>query len=590
MTHSFSHTLVRRLFATMFSRVGLSVAIILVIASFFRLYRLGEIPRGLNRDEASLGYTAYSLLTTGMDEHGVAHPINIQSFGDWKLPLYVYTTIPVIQIFGLSAWSVRLPSALAGIVIVILSMMLTRLLIETQHSSRLKFWLPILVGLLMAVNPWAIHVSRIAYEANLTYAYVLLGFVTLLMGFQRHLSKELFLQRRLVWMFSAAALCFGLSVFGYHAFQLFTPLMGVVILILWRQQLLQLWTTHKGVFVLSAAIIGVLFSALLFAKTGSANGVKFGGINAFEQSRYADALFTQRQIVGELHPLLAKLYVNRITISAATLVHHTLSLWNPTYLFLESGSHGSHSLVDVASFYPIESMFIAIGFWWFFRERKRWQGFILVWIVVASIAPIITIEPTHPIRFLPALFPLVVLSAYGVYRLAQLLATTFPLRVLQIVMIGVMGYSVFQFVVYYFVIFPIRDVDRWPWQMEPIVDEVQKIDATSPVFMQGESSSPYIYFLFHAPASFAIHDGDIEYFPATDEGFVHVSRLKNIRFGKIDWEAFRSSSINQYAVLETKEVPAFVFEDDRFSIIREWESEYATTHWYLIAFTPESAQ
>ncbi|MDP2918230.1 MAG: glycosyl transferase, partial [bacterium] len=51
---------------------------------FIRFWRFGEIPPGLNRDEASIGYTAYSLLKSGADEYGRPWPLSIQSFGDWK--------------------------------------------------------------------------------------------------------------------------------------------------------------------------------------------------------------------------------------------------------------------------------------------------------------------------------------------------------------------------------------------------------------------------------------------------------------------------------------------------------------------------
>lgn len=88
---------------------------LLVIGLFLRLWMFGEIPPGLNRDEASIGYTAWSILKTGRDEYGNFLPLSLRSFGDWKLPGYTYITIPFIAIFDLKDWVVRLPSALAGI-------------------------------------------------------------------------------------------------------------------------------------------------------------------------------------------------------------------------------------------------------------------------------------------------------------------------------------------------------------------------------------------------------------------------------------------------------------------------------------------
>src|SRR5690242_17248270 len=94
--------------------------LILLIASVLRLYSLSSIPGSLNQDEAALGYNAYSLVTTGADEHGKFLPFTLQSFGDGKLPVYSYITIPSILLFGLNEFSTRLPSALSGIISVFL--------------------------------------------------------------------------------------------------------------------------------------------------------------------------------------------------------------------------------------------------------------------------------------------------------------------------------------------------------------------------------------------------------------------------------------------------------------------------------------
>ena len=88
---------------------------IVIFASFLRLYKLGEVPGSLDWDEASLGWNAYSLFKTGTDEYGKALPVSIRSFNDFKPPLYVYAAIPTTAIFGLNEFSVRLPSAIAGI-------------------------------------------------------------------------------------------------------------------------------------------------------------------------------------------------------------------------------------------------------------------------------------------------------------------------------------------------------------------------------------------------------------------------------------------------------------------------------------------
>src|SRR3989339_382010 len=86
-----------------------------LIGAFFRFYKLGETPVGLYVDEASLGYNAYSVYKTGLDEYGKWLPVMFRSFSTFQSPIYSYLLIPVIHFLDLSIFSVRLPSAFFGV-------------------------------------------------------------------------------------------------------------------------------------------------------------------------------------------------------------------------------------------------------------------------------------------------------------------------------------------------------------------------------------------------------------------------------------------------------------------------------------------
>ncbi len=64
--------------------------VVFLATLFLHFYKLTSIPSGLNQDETSIGYNAYSVLTTGKDEYGKSYPIYFKSFGDEKLPVYIY--------------------------------------------------------------------------------------------------------------------------------------------------------------------------------------------------------------------------------------------------------------------------------------------------------------------------------------------------------------------------------------------------------------------------------------------------------------------------------------------------------------------
>src|SRR3989338_6879393 len=100
---------------------------IIVIAILLRFWMLGQNPPSLTWDEAAWGYNAYSLGIDGKDEFGRFLPLDyLESFGDFKPPVYAYLDVIPIRIFGLNEFAVRFPSALFGIFMVIITFFLVR--------------------------------------------------------------------------------------------------------------------------------------------------------------------------------------------------------------------------------------------------------------------------------------------------------------------------------------------------------------------------------------------------------------------------------------------------------------------------------
>src|SRR5579864_1457881 len=111
---------------------------IVIVAALFRLVGIGTNPPALTWDEAAWGYNAYSLGIDGRDEFGRFLPVNyLESFGDYKPPIYAYLDILPVKIFGLNEFATPLPSALAGVVAVLFTYFLVMRLFP---HSRLKEW------------------------------------------------------------------------------------------------------------------------------------------------------------------------------------------------------------------------------------------------------------------------------------------------------------------------------------------------------------------------------------------------------------------------------------------------------------------
>lgn len=182
-----------------------SLALILALAAVLRLYNLADLPAGFFCDEAGLGYNAHTIATEGSDENGNPFPLFFWSFGvSYKNPAFVYAAALPVKLLGASEFSVRLTSALFGIGTVAGMFLLGRALMGP--------WVGFFAALLLAVTPWHIHFSRIAFELIAFPFFFVFGFYF----FVRYTQGRRTLP--------AAMFCFGLCFYAYAIANLFVPL------------------------------------------------------------------------------------------------------------------------------------------------------------------------------------------------------------------------------------------------------------------------------------------------------------------------------------------------------------------------------
>ena len=157
---------------SMFNRTYLGFTFILLLSAFLRLYALAIVPPSPSLDEVSIGYNAYSILTTGKDEYGYRLPLLLRAYDDWRPSMYVYIVIPFVKFMGLSSLAVRFPSIILSLFAVYLMFCLGKLF--SRYNSRLRY-LGEAVSFLMAISPWHIYISRLGHEANLGFTLTLAG-------------------------------------------------------------------------------------------------------------------------------------------------------------------------------------------------------------------------------------------------------------------------------------------------------------------------------------------------------------------------------------------------------------------------------
>jgi 4-amino-4-deoxy-L-arabinose transferase-like glycosyltransferase len=136
------------------------ILLLFLIGLGIRIYNIEGIPPGIDWDEASIGYNAFSLVQTGKDEWGKSFPLIFQAFGDYKLPLYIYSTAGFITFLGLSVFSIKITAILAGSLSILVLYFLAQQIFKNRAIS-------LLAATFLTFSPQSIFFSRLSQEVIL---------------------------------------------------------------------------------------------------------------------------------------------------------------------------------------------------------------------------------------------------------------------------------------------------------------------------------------------------------------------------------------------------------------------------------------
>ncbi len=358
---------------------------IFLLALFLRWPQFGSVPTGLNRDEAALGFNAYSIGETGRDEYGARFPISITSFGDQKLPGYVYTLIPFVKILGTNPTAIRLPSFLAGLVVIILVGRLTWLLYEPKNKFHQLSTLPFLAMFLVAISPWGNHFSRVAYEAHLAMAFFLFALVAWLEAVRSKKNQR--------WWLIGAAIGFSITLLTYHAYHIVVPLTLIGLAIIYRREILPL--DRLGTSIGSIIGLGTIL-LMFFGGVWSANQTKLGGIDPFARE-VIERRFVAYRATLPGNSIFERFLANAVTEKASILAKNLTESLSSDFLFTTTADNHAHNQSGIGNLHLFLAPLILIGLatlWT--RRREKSSQLMGLWLLAGIDRPILNHRPaTH---------------------------------------------------------------------------------------------------------------------------------------------------------------------------------------------------
>ncbi|MDO8621137.1 MAG: glycosyltransferase family 39 protein [Candidatus Levybacteria bacterium] len=488
---------------------------ILVLAAFLRLYRLNSIPPGVNQDEASIGYTAYSILHTGRDEYGRLFPLSFQSFGDWKLPVYIYSVVPFVSLLGLSELAVRLPSALVGIISVGLTFFLVRLLFKNNLLAFLTMFL-------IAIAPWHLHLSRVESESNTAVLFIILGMICFLKSLK---AKH--------WLIIPSAFFFALTYFTYAGNHVFTTLLVLGLLFIYRSEIK---ITKISII---AAVIFLGMSSFIFSQTlFGADATKISGIGIFGDPSVVHAQIELPRLEhNNPNSFFARLTHNRVVFGLERFGQNYMNAFSGQFLFVSGGTNKAHNIANFGNMYLVEAPFLFLGLIYLIVLKKGKEKYLVVlWFFIAPIAASITKDAPHTNRMF-AIFPILPLVvAFGLsWAVTEIIDK--PWRKLAVVIIAIFFLlNVAIYIDRYYAHFPRDEAQNWGLGYKELNLLLSKPEFSSQkVIMARPQYEPYVYLLFYSIYNPSLYQKQAVRYPPTEDKFVHVKSFGRYEFRPIDW-------------------------------------------------------
>ena len=539
--------------------------LITTLGFIVRFYRLGEAPAGLYLDEAAQGYNAYSILKTGRDEFGKFFPVVFRSFADFKTPIYIYLIVPLIPIFGLTPFTVRLPSFIFSVLTLPLVYFLIRRLL---NRAKIATPLALLTVLLLAISPWHTLFARADFEANIALFFLLLAIYVFYSALKRPSLLIL------------SAFFFVVAFSAYHAERIIVPL---ILLLLFIRHYRTLLATHQRPFLLAGLILGFLLSLpTLFVMATPGWAARATTLNIFTANPSG--------------------YLAWYHGPASTLVNASWYLWvkeffalyfsylSPRNLFFLGDSNPRTAYPDLAPFFTWQFPLYLFGLYRLVKDTslRELRFLILALLLISPLPAAMTRDPFSTIRALPLVIPLTLIITLGLIRSYQSLKPAGQRTLIRIGFVGVIIYSLFNLGSSAFVLNEYFNAKNWDYGWRQVVEVLNRLDPKLPLVVdsaRGEIYSEILFFSRFSPLQYQEKNFEVP----LDEYYQNLQRnpiktIGNITVRGIAWKPDLAKE--QYLVGDHLAISVEQIENNHLTLIKEINYPDGTPAFRIVKTNP----
>ena len=475
--------------------------IILVIGILFRVIFFDTLPGGINVDEASVGYEAWSLANYGVDRNLKEYPINLIAWGSGQSATYAYLCIPFIQILGLTTAAIRMPNLIIGILALPVMYLVVNALFKNKRVALLSMFM-------LAVMPWHIMISRWGLDCNIFPFFFLLGTYFLLIG-----SKE-----KPAYLYLSVAV-YAFSMYTYATSYLVLP----VFLLLLIPYLLKIKQIKIKQLILLMLLFIVLIIPIILLVT--INMLDLKEINIFN-------ITIPKYILEETR-------VESVIKENGGILQNIIELLRVIFMQKDKNTH--NSIPNVGTYYYVGFIFFVIGIVLSIKDVKKNQN---IWVLFAWLLPAvwlgiisaININRINIIWFLINIF-----ITYGTYYIFNVKGKIWIWIKTAIVIIYIVSILYFGYLYYIEKYKQTKNEEITDYnyiynigfkEAVEYVDSIKKEKES--IYIYNETIflyQPYIYILFNNPVSPYEFNENVEFYPLKKaREFTVVKRYYNYNF------------------------------------------------------------
>lgn len=363
--------------------------LIILLALFLRGYMLNIFPVALADDEMDYVITARAIWLTGKDTGGTWSLLSLLAkTGTSSNPIAELPSLITAPFAGLltpSLASARLPYVIFSLG--------TWFMVYLISKRMLGKKMALAIALVMAVNPWAIHFGRTAYESPLALFFYLSAFYWFIWGQKKKIL-----------------ICCGLLFLGffcYHGAKLL--LVPFVLAMIISQKLILGKKFNKKGAGLTGIFAGLLLGFFLYTLKFQSTASRINSLVIFNPQSFAKNvnIYRRESVPTRLTPIL----VNKYSLMTGQIVNRVLQAFSTDYLFISGEDRVAFAFWYHGYFYIFESLLIVGGAATLFAKQRKifWA---LAVLLGAALVPAVLYagKPSYVLRA-SLMFPILMIFA-----------------------------------------------------------------------------------------------------------------------------------------------------------------------------------